>query len=157
LQKEIDEGKFRLDLYHRLSVIEMKVPSLNERKEDIPLIAKSFLVEICNDYAIPEKEMEDDAMELLKNRNWTGNIRELRNIVERLIIMSGKTITASDVNDYVNTLNVSTGGIDFNKFSSLNQFTDYMITYVHRKCFRKRALDKYLKLLRNIGISVKMS
>ena len=130
----------------------MKVPSLNERKEDIPLIAQSFLKEICNDYAIPEKEMEEEAMNLLKSRNWTGNIRELRNIVERLIIMSGKSITASDVNDYVNAFSVSTGGIDFNKFSSLNQFTDYMI-----RMFIENALEKehgqIPKTAESIGIS----
>lgn len=152
LQKEIEEGKFRLDLYHRLSVIEMKVPSLNERKEDIPMIAKSFLKEICNDYAIPEKEFDDEALELLKSRNWTGNIRELRNIVERLIIMSGKSITAKDVNDYVNAFSISTTGVDFNKFSSLNQFTDYMT-----RMFIENALEKehwqVQKTAEKIGIS----
>lgn len=137
LQKEIEAGRFRMDLYHRLSVIEIKVPSLNDRKDDIPLIAKYFLQEICNEYAMPEKEIEDDALELLKARNWTGNIRELRNIVERLIIMSGKTITSADVKDYVNTFSVSTGGIDFNKFDSLDQFTDYM-----KRMFIENFLEK---------------
>lgn len=152
LSKEIEEGRFRLDLYHRLSVIEIKVPSLNERKEDIPLLAKAFLKEICNDYAIPEKEFEENALELLKSRNWTGNIRELRNIVERLIIMSGQSITAKDVNDYVNAFSISTTGVDFNKFSSLNQFTDYMT-----RMFIENALEKehwqILKTAENIGIT----
>lgn len=151
LSKEIEEGRFRLDLYHRLSVIEIKVPSLNERKEDIPLLAKSFLTEICNDYSIPEKEFEEEALELLKSRNWTGNIRELRNIIERLIIMSGKSITVRDVNDYVNAFSIPIGGIDFNKFSSLNQFTDYMI-----RMFVENALEKehwqIPKTAENIGI-----
>ncbi len=126
LHKEIEEGRFRMDLYHRLSVIEIKVPSLNDRKEDISLIAKYFLKDICNEYAIPEKEIDETALELLKSRNWTGNIRELRNIVERLIIMSGKSITAADVKEYVNSFGVVTAGVDFNKFNSLAQFSDYM-------------------------------
>lgn len=126
LHKEIEEGRFRMDLYHRLSVIEIKVPSLNDRKDDISLIAKYFMKDICNEYAIPEKEIDESALELLKSRNWTGNIRELRNIVERLIIMSGKSITAADVKEYVNAFGVVTAGVDFNKFNSLAQFSDYM-------------------------------
>lgn len=137
LHKEIDAGRFRMDLYHRLSVIEIKVPSLNDRKDDIPLIAQYFLKDICSDYAIPEKEVEEAALDLLKTRNWTGNIRELRNIVERLIIMSGKTITAADVKEYVNSVAVSTGGIDFSKFDSLDQFSDYM-----RRMFIENFLEK---------------
>ncbi|RYF87151.1 MAG: sigma-54-dependent Fis family transcriptional regulator, partial [Chitinophagaceae bacterium] len=92
---------FRLDLYHRLSVILIHVPSLNERRDDIPLLVTNFLKEICEDYGVAKKEIEPDAMNELKSYNWTGNIRELRNVVERLVILSGKTITADDVKAYV--------------------------------------------------------
>jgi len=137
LSKEIDAGRFRMDLFHRLSVIEIKVPSLNDRKDDIPLITRYFLEEICNDYAIPVKEIEEEALQLLQARHWTGNIRELRNIVERLIIMGGKTITANDVKEYVNSISISTGGIDFDKFNSLGQFSDYMHRAFLENCLEK--------------------
>lgn len=101
LLKEVEEKNFRLDLYHRLSVILIHVPSLNDRREDIPLLAEQFLKDICNDYGIAEKPMDAEAIKLLKQYNWTGNIRELRNVVERLVILSGKTITADDVKSYV--------------------------------------------------------
>lgn len=101
LLKEVEDKNFRLDLYHRLSVIIIHVPSLNERREDIPALVQHFLGLICVEYGIPVKEIEKDAVEALKKNNWTGNIRELRNVVERLIILSGKTITASDVSSYV--------------------------------------------------------
>jgi two-component system nitrogen regulation response regulator NtrX len=101
LLKEVDEKNFRLDLYHRLSVIIIHVPSLNDRREDIPLLVDKFLADICADYGIPKKGIEKDALEALKQHNWTGNIRELRNVVERLIILSGKTIIADDVHSYV--------------------------------------------------------
>ena len=98
---EVDEKKFRLDLYHRLSVIIIHVPSLNERREDVPLLVEHFLDDICSDYGIPSKGIDKEALDELKQNSWTGNIRELRNVVERLIILSGKTITASDVFSYV--------------------------------------------------------
>src|SRR6201996_3505025 len=101
LLKEVDEKNFRLDLYHRLSVIIIHVPSLNERKDDIPLLVDKFLGDICGDYGIVKKAIEDNAIQALQQHNWTGNIRELRNVVERLIILSGKTITQSDVESYV--------------------------------------------------------
>jgi two-component system nitrogen regulation response regulator NtrX len=101
LLKEVDEKTFRLDLYHRLSVIIIHVPSLNERKEDIPELVDQFLNDICEDYGIAKKTIEPDALEALKNYDWTGNIRELRNVVERLIILSGKTVTIDDVKSYV--------------------------------------------------------
>lgn len=101
LLKEVEEKNFRLDLYHRLSVILIHVPSLNERREDIPLLVDKFLENICADYGIAKKEIEKDAMEALKLYNWTGNIRELRNVVERLVILSGKTILKDDVNSNV--------------------------------------------------------
>lgn len=101
LLKEVDEKNFRLDLYHRLGVIIIHVPSLNERRDDIPALVIHFLEIIANDYGQPVKEVDEDAMEALKNYNWTGNIRELRNVVERLIILSGKKISLEDVESYV--------------------------------------------------------
>lgn len=101
LLKEVEAKNFRLDLYHRLSVILIHVPSLNDRRDDIPLIADQFLTDICADYGIARKQIEPDAMTLLQQYNWTGNIRELRNVVERLVILSGKSITAEDVRSYV--------------------------------------------------------
>lgn len=97
LKKEIEKNNFREDLYHRLSVIKIEVPSLNERKDDIPLLAQHFLKQICEDYNMPCKEFEKQAFNELQQINWTGNIRELRNVVERLIILSEKVITAADV------------------------------------------------------------
>ena len=102
LLKEVEEKNFRLDLYHRLSVILIHVPSLNERRDDIPQLVDKFLEDICSDYGIAKKSIDNAAMKLLKEYNWTGNIRELRNVVERLVILSGKTITADDVQNYVN-------------------------------------------------------
>lgn len=101
LLKEVEAKNFRLDLYHRLSVILIHVPSLNERRDDIPLLVDQFLKDICADYGIAKKNLDDDAIILLKQYNWTGNIRELRNVVERLVILSGKSITAEDVKSYV--------------------------------------------------------
>ncbi len=101
LLKEVEAKAFRLDLYHRLSVILIHVPSLNERKEDIPLLVDKFLSDICIEYGIAKKPIDDDAIAELKNYNWTGNIRELRNVVERIVILSGKKITLEDVKNYV--------------------------------------------------------
>lgn len=101
LMKEVEAKNFRLDLYHRLSVILIHVPSLNERKDDIPLLVDRFLDNICEDYGIARKMISDDALNELKEYNWTGNIRELRNVVERLVILSGKSITREDVRNYV--------------------------------------------------------
>ncbi len=97
LLKEVDDKNFRLDLYHRLGVIIIHVPSLKERQDDIPKLAAHFLKQIAAEYGQPKKEIEKAAMDILKNYNWGGNIRELRNVVERLIIMGGKTITVDDV------------------------------------------------------------
>jgi two-component system nitrogen regulation response regulator NtrX len=102
LIKEIEAGTFRMDLYHRLSVILIHVPPLTERKDDIPLLTRNFLEEICSDYGIPVKKVSDTAMEALSSLPWTGNIRELRNMVERLIILSDKTITDGDVKSFAN-------------------------------------------------------
>ena len=101
LLKEVEDKNFRLDLYHRLSVILIHVPSLNERKDDIPLLVEKFLADICGDYGIAVKHIDDDAVQYLKDYNWSGNIRELRNVVERLVILSNKTITKEDVANYV--------------------------------------------------------
>ena len=101
LLSEVDEKKFRLDLYHRLSVIIIHVPSLNERNDDIPLLVEKFLSDICTDYGIAQKAIDADALKALQKNNWTGNIRELRNVVERLVILSGKNITTEDINSYV--------------------------------------------------------
>ncbi|MES1215647.1 MAG: sigma-54 dependent transcriptional regulator [Bacteroidota bacterium] len=101
LLREVDERNFRLDLYHRLSVILIHVPSLNERRDDIPLLVDKFLEDTCAEYGVAIKAIDEDAIKLLKEYNWTGNIRELRNVVERLVILSGKTITKEDVANYV--------------------------------------------------------
>ena len=101
LRKEIEEKRFREDLYHRLSVIVIKVPSLDERKSDIPLLVSYFIERICSETGMPRREVDADAMQLLVDKSWTGNIRELRNVVERLLILSGSRITADDVRAYV--------------------------------------------------------
>lgn len=101
LLAEVEEKQFRLDLYHRLSVIIIHVPSLNDRKDDIPLLVDKFLDDICQEYGIARKAIDAEAIDALKSHNWTGNIRELRNVVERLIILSGKSISSSDVSNYV--------------------------------------------------------
>lgn len=101
LLKEVEEKNFRLDLYHRLGVIIIHVPSLNDRREDIPMLAEHFLQVIANEYGQPKKSIDKNALEALQQHNWTGNIRELRNVVERLVILSGKTITVEDVENFV--------------------------------------------------------
>lgn len=142
LLKEIENGNFRMDLYHRLSVILIHVPPLNERKDDIPLLAQSFLEEICNDYGMPPKRISEPAMEALKALPWSGNIRELRNMIERLIILSDKTITDDDVHAFANpsgpvssTASSSVGGAsntsaaapqtDFNQFKNFQDYKDF--------------------------------
>ncbi|MFO7873475.1 MAG: sigma-54 dependent transcriptional regulator [Bacteroidales bacterium] len=105
IQKEINEGNFREDLYHRLSVILIDVPSLNERLDDIPLLAEHFLEEILTEQNMPPKHFSHDAFEALKEINWTGNVRELRNVVERLAILCDREITGKDVKKYAQPLN----------------------------------------------------
>lgn len=101
LREEIKKGNFREDLYHRLSVIVIQVPALEERKEDIPLLVEHFLQAIADEYGTKKKEIEPEAVKLLQSRSWSGNIRELRNVVERLVIMAaGDTITTDDVQRY---------------------------------------------------------
>ena len=101
LKKEIAEGRFREDLYHRLSVIVIKVPSLDERKEDIPLLVDYFVEQICQETAMPRKTFSLEAVKALQERSWKGNIRELRNVVERLLILGEDVITVANVQDYV--------------------------------------------------------
>ncbi len=101
LLKEVEAKNFRLDLYHRLGVIIVHVPSLNERREDIPVLVDFYLDKIAAEYGQPKKNIDKEAVALLVNYNWTGNIRELRNVVERLVILSGKSITKEDVKIYV--------------------------------------------------------
>lgn len=101
LLKEVDEKNFRLDLYHRLGVIIIHVPSLNDRREDIPHLVNHFLELVATEYGQPKKAIDKEALTALQNHNWTGNIRELRNVVERLIILSGKIISADDVENFV--------------------------------------------------------
>ena len=100
LREEIAKGTFREDLYHRLSVIVITVPALDERKSDIPMLVDYFITQICAESGKSTRPIEPEAMQLLVNRSWTGNIRELRNVVERLLILSGPTITADDVRAY---------------------------------------------------------
>lgn len=102
LRKEIEEGRFREDLYHRLAVILIHVPSLNDRREDVPMLAEHFLTLVCNEHGIARKEFTADALDALKQTDWSGNIRELRNIVERLVILCGIKITGSDVKLFSN-------------------------------------------------------
>ena len=101
LLKEVDDKNFRLDLYHRLGVIIIHVPSLNERREDVPLLVDYFLDMIATEYGQPKKAIDQKAMDALQQYDWTGNIRELRNVVERLIILSAKTISIEDIENYV--------------------------------------------------------
>ena len=101
LKAEIEKGNFREDLYHRLSVIVINVPSLDERKSDIPLLVDYFIDQICLETGMQKRKLDPDAMKLLVDKSWSGNIRELRNVVERLLILSGDRITAQDVKDYV--------------------------------------------------------
>ena len=97
LKKEIADGKFREDLYHRLAVILIKVPALNDRRDDIPILINHFANKIAGEQGIAKKTFSDKAIILLKAYDWTGNIRELRNVVERLIILGGKEVTEEDV------------------------------------------------------------
>lgn len=100
LKKEIEKGEFREDLFHRLSVIPIQVPSLNDRKEDIPALAEHFINLICTDYGMPVKTITKAALTELQKKDWTGNIREFRNVIERLIILCGKEITDKDVKQF---------------------------------------------------------
>lgn len=100
LRKEIELGKFREDLYHRLSVILIEVPGLNDRRDDIPLLAQHFLQQIADDYGVPAKTISVEAVTALQGYDWTGNIREFRNVIERLHILGGSEISATDVSTF---------------------------------------------------------
>lgn len=102
LKAEIEKGNFREDLYHRLSVIVLHVPSLDERKDDIPILVDYFIDQVCTESGMPKKAVSSEAMKLLQEKSWTGNIRELRNVVERLLILGSNPVSAQDVRDYVN-------------------------------------------------------
>lgn len=102
LKKEIEKGNFREDLYHRLSVIVINVPSLDERKSDIPILIDYFINQICTESGMPRKDFSKEAVEMLTGKSWTGNIRELRNVVERLLILGDQVISSKNVTDYVN-------------------------------------------------------
>ncbi|MEN9345948.1 MAG: hypothetical protein RLZZ60_1417 [Bacteroidota bacterium] len=129
LVEEIEKNQFRMDLYHRLSVIMVHVPTLNERLEDIPIIAEKFLKEICEDNGV-KKSFAPGALEELKNVNWTGNIRELRNVIERLVILSDAKITVEDVIAYSNpsTPVSKTQNVMIDKFDKFQDFKDYAET-----------------------------
>ncbi len=128
LRKEIERGRFREDLYHRLAVILIHVPDLNERIEDIPDLVHYFIDTICSEYGIAQKKIDKTALKALQSVNWSGNIRELRNVVERLIILSGKNITESDVTKYVYPSADRSDSFKeiFNKFDSLEEIHNYI-------------------------------
>jgi len=133
LLKEIEAGNFRMDLYHRLSVILIHVPPLSERRDDIGMLTQNFIEEICNDYGMPPKKISEAAVEELKRLPWTGNIRELRNMVERLIILSDKIITDGDVKAFANPSAVAPASngtsaapqTDFDQFANFQEYKDY--------------------------------
>lgn len=126
LQKEILLGNFREDLYHRLGVVILNIPPLKDRKDDIPLLANYFIQQICDEYNYPQKFMEEQALELLKSLDWTGNIRELRNAMERLVIFCDKNITAKDIEKYVlvNSFSAKSHEV-YEKFTTLQEFLNF--------------------------------
>ena len=128
LRKEIAMGNFREDLFHRLAVIILRVPSLNKRREDIPQLVGHFNNQICREYGIPAKTIDAGAITELKKINWTGNIRELRNVVERLIILSKETVTKKNVVDYATKVSNTRNSMDdlFDKFDSFVEVRDYL-------------------------------
>ena len=129
LRAEINKGNFREDLYHRLAVIVIEVPSLNERKEDIPSLVEHFINRICDEYGMNKKPIDSAAMKMLQQYNWTGNIRELRNVVERLIILSKDKITKADIDNYVNTSNSERSKLQeiFDQFDSAEKLQKYIL------------------------------
>lgn len=126
LLEEIEKGNFRMDLYHRLSVILIHVPTLNERAEDIPMIADKFLAEICSENGMSNKKFTADGYRALQDVNWTGNIRELRNVIERLVILCDENITGDDVFMYSNPAQRGSdpfGVVD--EYKTLQDFRDF--------------------------------
>ena len=128
LRKEIAKGNFREDLFHRLAVIIMHVPSLNDRRSDIPDLVEHFNDQICKEYGVPAKEIEPKAIKELQSINWTGNIRELRNVVERLIILSKDKVTKKDVVDYAVSVSNRRDNLQdlFDRFSSFAEMRNYL-------------------------------
>lgn len=128
LRQEIAKGNFREDLFHRLAVIILRVPSLNERKSDIPELVEHFNELICKEYGISPKKIDAAAIKELQSINWTGNIRELRNVVERLIILSSEKVTKKDVLDYAVSVSNRRGKLQdlFEKYDSFGELTSYI-------------------------------
>jgi len=127
LNREIEEKKFRMDLYHRLSVILIHVPSLNERIEDIPELSENFVREICEGYSMQKKTIHPKAIKELQSFNWSGNIRELHNVLERLVILSDKKITQDDVINYVSpSSHFETATDVFEKYEKFQEFKEYI-------------------------------
>jgi two-component system nitrogen regulation response regulator NtrX len=139
LTKEIESGAFRMDLYHRLSVILIHVPSLHERADDIPMLADRFVREICEDYAIPKKVITPKALEELKTMRWDGNIRELRNVMERLVILSDQKITEDEVKSFVTNTQAKETPTDlFEQFDKFQDFKEHI-----EKLFIEHKLRKF--------------
>jgi two-component system nitrogen regulation response regulator NtrX len=127
LMKEIEKGNFRMDLYHRISVILIHVPSLNERRDDIPLLAEKFVKEVCEDGGLPKKSFLPQALEEFKKLNFSGNIRELRNIVERLVILGQTRITLEDIQKFANPINARDEEKSvYERYSTLQEFKEYV-------------------------------
>jgi two-component system nitrogen regulation response regulator NtrX len=123
LVREVEQGRFRMDLYHRLGVILIHVPSLSDRLEDIPLLADRFVKELCDDSGIPRKVITPNAIKELQNIHWSGNIRELRNVIERLIILSGNKINEDDVKTHVPSQRLTQAPTEL--FEMFNKFQDF--------------------------------
>lgn len=141
LLKEVDENHFRLDLYHRLNVIPIHVPSLNDRREDIPLLSLHFIETICSESNLKPKPITDDALTALQKIHWTGNVRELHNVIERLIILCDSRITLEDVNAFVIPSAQTGQAFDtslFDNFQNLQEFRDYA-----EKIYVEYKLQKY--------------
>ncbi|HWB62432.1 MAG TPA: sigma-54 dependent transcriptional regulator [Chitinophagales bacterium] len=139
LLKETEEGRFRMDLYHRLSVIIIHVPSLNERTDDVPLLAEKFVKEICEDYGIPKKVITPKALEELKTMHWEGNIRELRNVIERLVILADQKITEVEVRNFVTNTQAKDTPTDlFEQFDKFQDFKEHI-----EKLFIEHKLKKF--------------
>lgn len=139
LLKEVEEGRFRMDLYHRISVILIHVPSLNDRSDDVPLLAEKFVKEICEDYGIPKKIITPKAFEELKVMKWDGNIRELRNVMERLVILSDHKITETEVRSFVTNTQAKDTPTDlFEQFDKFQDFKEHI-----EKLFIEHKLKKF--------------
>lgn len=139
LLKEVEEGRFRVDLYHRLSVILIHVPSLNDRGDDVPLLAEKFVKEVCEDYGIPKKVITPKALEELKVMRWEGNIRELRNVMERLVILADQKITENEVKNFVTNTQAKDTPTDlFEAFDKFQDFKEHI-----EKLFIEHKLKKY--------------